>query len=204
MSDVAAAGVAEVIDRTGDRGQRDQIGAFRGARLEAVRKLFLDEAGRELARAPARMLHHRSQEWHVVLDAIDIESVERPGLSLDRGGAGRRMRHELGDHRIVEHRDLAAFEDAGVVANRDAVLLAFRGRAILHEASDRRQEVAERVFRIDAAFDGPAVELDVRLLEGKLFTGRDADHLLDEINARHELGDRVFDLQTRVHFQEEE
>ena len=80
----------------------------------------------------------------------------------------------------------------------------FGGRAVLHQTADGRQEVAERVFRVDAAFDRPAVELDIGLLEGQLFAGGDADHLLDEVDAGDQLGDRMLDLQSRVHLEEEE
>ncbi len=77
-------------------------------------------------------------------------------------------------------------------------------RAVLHQAADGRQEVAERILGIDAAFDGPAVDLHVRLLERQLLAGRGADHQLDEIDAGDQLGDRMLDLQAGVHLQEEE
>ena len=56
-------------------------------------------------------------EGQVVADAFDLERVERQAHLLDRLGAGRRPGAELGDHRVVEHADLAALEDAGVVAH---------------------------------------------------------------------------------------
>ena len=114
------------------------------------------------------------------------------------------VRDELGDHRIVEHRDLAALVDAGVVAHGDAVGGALGRRAVLHQTADGRQEVAERVLGIDAALDRPAVDLHVRLLEGQLLAGRRADHQLDEVDAGDQLGDRMLDLQARIHLQEEE
>lgn len=36
------------------------------------------------------------------------------------------------------------------------------------------------------------------------FAGGDAEHLLDEVDARDELGDRMLDLEARVHLQEVE
>ena len=60
------------------------------------------------------------------------------------------------------------------------------------------------VLGVDAAFDRPALELHVGLLELELLAGGDADHLLDEIDAGDELGDGVLDLQARVHLQEVE
>ena len=114
------------------------------------------------------------------------------------------VRDELGDHRIVVERNLAALGDAGVVAHGDAVMLALGGRAIAHQPADRRREIAIRILRVDAAFHRPAVKLDVALLERELLAGGDADHLLDQIDAGDELGHRMLDLQPRVHFQEVE
>ena len=101
--------------------------------------------------------------------------------------ARRRMRDELGDHRIVVERNLAAFVDAGVVAHGDAVDAALGRRAIARQPPGRGQEIAIRVLGIDAAFHRPAVELHVALLDRQLLAGGDADHLLDQIDA----GDRV-------------
>ena len=81
---------------------------------------------------------------------------------------------------------------------------AFGRRAIAHQAADRGQEVAVGVFGVDAAFDRPALELHVVLLDRELFAGGDADHLLDEVEAGDEFGHRMLDLQARVHFEEEE
>src|SRR5262249_30294028 len=63
------------------------------------------------------------------------------------------------------------------------------------------EKVAEWVLRVDASFHGPARELDVGLPESQLFAGGDADHLLDEVYAGDELGNRVLHLQPRVHLE---
>ena len=110
------------------------------------------------------------------------------------------MHDELGDHRVVEHRDLAAFIHAGV----DAHAVAFGRRLELDQAAGRRQEAAERVFGVDAAFHRPAVDADVGLGQRQLLAVGDADHLLDEVQPGDELGDRVLDLQAGVHLEEVE
>ena len=122
-----------------------------------------------------------------MLDPVDDEGVERVRLQVDGRLARGRMRHQLGDHRIVEHGDLGALEHAGVVADGAAERGALLGRPVAAEAADRGQEVAVGVLGIDAALDRPAVELHVRLLERELLAGGDADHLLDEVDA----GDRA-------------
>ena len=117
----ALALVEHVVDGRRDRGHAQRDLALRRRRLEAVRELLGDEAGRQLARLPARMLHQGRQERDVVADAVDGEGVERRACASIACSAGRRMGHELGDHRVVIDRDLAALVDAGVVAHGHAV-----------------------------------------------------------------------------------
>ncbi len=164
-------------------------------------------------------------------DAGDLVAVEGIDLRVDRLRAGLAMRHELGHHRIVEHRDLAAFADAVVDTDghrarqpipvrfersrepfcRVRLRLArtrherggFRPR-VANEPTGRRQEAAIRVFGIDAGLDRPAVETHIILRKTELFAIGDADHLLDEIEAGHHLGHRMLDLQPRVHLEEVE
>src|SRR5262249_3207129 len=77
-------------------------------------------------------------------------------------------------------------------------------RAIAHEPADRRQEAAQRILGVDAAFDRPAVALDVLLREAELLARGYADHPFDEIEAGGHLGHRMLDLQPRVHLEEVE
>jgi hypothetical protein len=57
-----------------------------------------------------------------VADALDLERVQRQAHFLDRIGAGRAPGAQLGDHRVVEHADLAALVDAGIVAHDAAAV----------------------------------------------------------------------------------
>ena len=75
-------------------------------------------------------------------------------------------------------------------------------RAVARQPADGGEEVAVGVLGIDARLHGPAGELHVRLLQGELLAGRNPDHLLDEVEPGDELGDRMLDLQPRVHLQE--
>ncbi len=139
--------------------------------------------------------------WRMPSMAKSSSAAPCASMAAARVGA---VRDELGDHRIVIDRNLAALEHAGVVAHGDAVGLRLRRRAIAREASDGRQEIAERIFGIDARFHRPAGQFHVALLQRKLLACRDADHLLDEIDAGDEFGDRMLDLQPRVHLQKVE
>src|SRR5690606_18104833 len=62
----------------------------------------------------------------------------------------------------------------------------------------------ERVFGVDAAFDGVTAKLHVALAQRELLAGGDEDLLHDQVDARDHFGHGVLDLDTRVHFDEEE
>ena len=66
------------------------------------------------------------------------------------------------------------------------------------------QEAAQRILRVDAAFDRPALALDLVLRERERLARGDADHLLDQVQPGDALGDRVLDLQPGVHLEEVE
>ena len=152
-------------------------------------------------------------------DPLNFEAIKCHAHRFDRAQTVRRPCAKLGDHRIVEHRDLAALEHARVVAHgglarrRIALPLArlvqraclhLGGWAIARQSPNRRQEVAIGVFGVKAAFHRPARQLDVVLREGQLFTGGHADHLFDQIDAGDQFGDGMFHLKPGVHLEEVE
>src|SRR6478672_940035 len=156
--DPSLAFAEHVIDRRTDRREPSRDLAFRSARRKSLWKLLGDKAGRQVALAPARMVHQGRQERDVVADAVYVERIERMRLRLYRRGTRGRMGHELGDHRIVIDRDFAALLHAAIVANGHAVYARFRGRAIFHEPPDRWQEIAERILGIDSRLHRPSGE----------------------------------------------
>ena len=162
VADLARARLPRRLDHRGDGGEvGDQLRVGRSA-LEAFRIFLGDEVGRDVAAAEARVLHQRGEEIDVVADAVDLERVERRDLRVDRRFAGRRPGDQLGDHRVVEHRHLAAFEHAVVDADAHAVLARLGRRAVADEAAGRGQEAAIRVLGIDAVLDRPAVRASRR------------------------------------------
>ncbi len=113
-------------------------------------------------------------------------------------GSVRPVHAELGEQRVVERGDGVAFGVAGI--NADA-----RPRR-LDPAADRARARQEslRVLGVDPQLDGvPAGHYGIGV-EGGGQVGRRQELLLDQVDAGHELGDRVLHLQSRVHLEEVE
>ena len=127
----------------------------------------------------------------------DQRAIERVGEPVERGLARRRMRDELGDHRVVERRHFAAGFDAAIDADI--------GRQLQrHDRAGRRQKAVLGILGIDARFDGVTVEANLVLRQRQLFAGGDAELPLDQIEAGDRLGHRMLDLQPGIHFDEPE
>ena len=112
-----------------------------------------------------------------------MEVLQRPAHAVDRLQPGLRPGRQLGDHRVVEHRDLVALAHPGVVAHDIAapiaVGLALDRGLIADQPADRRQEAPQGVLGIDPALDRPALDGQVGLIKAERLAGGDADHLLD-------------------------
>src|SRR5215831_606053 len=148
------------------------------------------------------MRHQRRKKRNIVADAIDNEAVERIALRCNRRIACRRMRDQFGDHRVVIDRDFSALVNTGVVTHGHTARTSFLRRPIASEPTGRRKKITVRILRIDPAFDGPAVELDIALRDRKLLPRCDPDHLFDQVDAGHQLGYRMLHLQPRIHLEE--
>ena len=124
---------------------------------------------------------------------LDRRLGERVAQAEQRLVAGRAMRDQLRDHRVVGDPDLVALLDSGVDADA-------RRKAEALDAARLRQE-ALRILRVEPRLDG--VPLEARL-EVERLAGCDAQLLADDVDARHELGHRVLDLDAAVQLEEVE
>ena len=116
------------------------------------------------------------------------------------------MHDQLGDHGVVVHGNLAAVLHAGIHTHaqqirRVALEHGLRGRCEAHQATGGREEFTERVFRVDAAFNRPAIALHLRLGQRQLLASSHADHQLHQVQAGDGFGHWVLDLQAGVHLQ---
>ena len=110
----------------------------------------------------------------------------------------RSVRDDLGEHRVEPAGDLVAARHAGVDADprpgRPAQLL---------DPPGRRQEPALRILGVQADLDRMARCRYVGLREPERLPGGDPQLVLDEVAPGHQLGDRMLDLEARVHLEED-
>ena len=160
------------------------------------REIAVDEAGSNL---PCRnsLARQSGEEAGIAARPDDDGAIERRRQPVERLVARRRVRDQLGDHRIVERRDLGACLDAGIDADV--------GRQFQrHDPAGRGQKAALGILGIKPRLDGVAVDADLRLLERQFFAGGDAELPFDQIEAGDRFGHRMLDLQARVHLHEPE
>ncbi len=110
------------------------------------------------------------------------------------------MDDQLGDHRIVERRDAVVGLDAGVDPDAGQALLALEFQDA--DTPGRRQKAVLRILGVEARLDRRALAADLALLERQRLAGGDAELPFDQIEAGDRLGDRMLDLQARVHLEE--
>ena len=105
------------------------------------------------------MRHQGREEGNIVRNAPNVIRVKRTAHAPDRFVAGPPAGDQLGDHRVVIHADLVALVYAGIDANVRGL---FRW-PVTRQPPDRRHEIAEWIFGINAGFDGPAFQLHILL-----------------------------------------
>jgi len=152
----------------------------------------------ELARDKCRIVQDALVERDRGLDAFDDEAFERALHPSDGFGAIFAMRDQLRDQRVVIGRNYAVGVRGGVDTDARAAGNTEGGDA------PRGRDEGFGVFRVDAAFDGVAAEFDGRQNGLQFLAGCDSNLRFHEINAGDHFGDRMFDLDARVHFDEVE
>jgi hypothetical protein len=140
----------------------------------------------------------------LVVDPAIRHGVEGLAQQGQRGGTVGGMGDQLGDHRVIPGGDLVTLADPRIHPHGAALESGGRGKGEVGEPAGRRQEAALGILGIEPGLDGMAVDPQVALGEGQGFAGRDAQLQFDEIKAGDRLGNRMFDLQARVHLHEPE
>ncbi len=178
-------------------GRERRLGGIGGR--EGVGELALDQPCAGLAGDERRVLQDHAVQRDQRRHALDHELVERAQHAQACALAVAVPDAQLGDQRVVQADDLVALLDARLDAHARA-----RRRAEAGHAARRRPEARAGVLGVDAALEGVAAQLHVALRERQLRAGGDLDLGAHQVEARDELGDRVLDLDARVHLEEEE
>ena len=209
--------------RHGDCAHRPRVAAARGrrARLRRARRAARRRRAAALAggnsRSPARArsARCRGRRWRTTasrpaaprnstLLATPTIRYARQRRRCMRASAPARsvaVDDQLGDHRVVVRRDRVALLDAGVDAHVTRSPAAARGgRSVRSTAGSRGPDPRRRCAPRSR---GPSIA-ELALRQRQRLAGRDAQLPLDQVEPGDHLGDRMLDLQARVHLHEVE
>src|SRR6266542_4112718 len=189
--------IALVTRVANDRRRGQRVGALVGGGV--FRHQLLEAARDEVSvgpRALDRVVRgERAQEPQVRADAEQLGLRERLAELRERHLAMRSVGDELRDERVVVPRDLGAFFVARVNADRIRP-------AYVRDTSGGWEEATLDVLRVQACLD--RVTAGRRLAERDALARGDPQLLLHQVHVPDELGDRMLDLQARVHLEEVE
>ena len=144
-----------------DRGGQVHHGRGRGRRVEQVR-VVVEEVGARLTREEVGIAQQGGEEVAVGRDAVHLGGVERRGQPCGRLRPGVAAGDDLGEHRVVERRDLTGC--------RDAVLEPQPGPGwvrVAVQGAGRGQVVPRRVLGVEPHLDGVPAGHDVRLFDAE-------------------------------------
>lgn len=190
-----------LVDRlVGEVGQQPRAAVGGVPRGEQVRPL-LDERRRDAPGAEVRVVEHGLQERDVRGHAADPELGDGAARAADGGLEVAPAAGELHQQRVEVGADLGAGE-GGAAVEPDA---GAARRAVGGDHPGVRAEAVGRVFGGDAALQRGAAQVDLVLRQAQVvegLTGGDPQLRLHEVDVGDLFGDRVLDLDARVHLDE--
>ena len=160
----------------------------------------VDEPGVEASGPELRIRDESREEGKVGDDPCDREAAEGAGQAIERHGAILAMGDHLRDYRVVVRGDGVAFPHAAVDAN----LPRLRRHRHVREGAGRGQESTLGILGVDPRLHRVPRDRQLGLCGRKGLAGRDPELPLHEVGTGDHLGDRVLDLETRVHLHEPE
>src|SRR5450759_1201605 len=168
--------------------------------VPATEDVPLDEVSIDLAALEVLVLDDLLVERDRGRDAHDDELVEGPPSPVDGLIARLAPDDQLRDERVVRGRHVVPGIQVAVDAHAEPA-----GRIEDLDLAGMRTEVGRRVLGVDPELDRVTADLEARLVRvPHRPTCGDPDLLLDDVDSRDGLGDRVLDLHPRVHLHEVE
>ena len=195
-------GVPKIVARHRLQASRsgNQPGCVDLVRVDArrQRRIGFEQSRADVARSHGRRAEDLPEEACIGAHAFDFGGFERVLQPFDRRRAIGCPDDQLRNHRVVVDRDFVTLLHARI----DAHVLRGGGKAQARQASRRRQEAALRIFGVQPRLDRMAAARDCRLLERQPFARGDTQLPFDEVEPGDHFGDRMLDLQARVHLEE--
>src|SRR5882672_5177572 len=142
------------------------------------------------------MIEYLLVQGNVGLDAFDDHLRQCIAHACDGRIPRVAVGDDLADHGVVERRHVVAGVDVAVDPNAGTA-----GRMPETDGPGRRHE-GLGVLGVDAAFHRMAANLDVVLAVRQWLARGDEQLRFDDVDAGHELGHGMLDLNARVHFDE--
>src|SRR5579863_2388367 len=143
--------------------------------------------------AKGRVIEYLLVQGNIGFDSFDHHLSQGVAHACDGGVARVAVGDDLADHGVVERRYVVAGVDVAVDPDPRPA-----GR-VPQAYGSRRGNEGLGVLGVDPAFHRMAANLDVALAEPQWLAGRDEQLGLDDVDAGHEFGHRVFDLYPGVH-----
>mmetsp|Transcript_32641 Transcript_32641/g.60692 ORF Transcript_32641/g.60692 Transcript_32641/m.60692 type:complete len:221 (+) Transcript_32641:970-1632(+) len=165
--------------------------------MEAIRVVVRNEIRSHLPTNHLGVVTKGAEEGEVMAKTADPVGVQSCAHFRKGFISVLAVSAEFGNHWVVEHGNLRTLSDARIHAHVFSDRLLIGG-----EKTRRRQKLTVGVLSIHARLNRPSVDADVILGKGKLLPCCNLDHLLDDVDLRNHLGDRVLNLKACVHLQE--
>ena len=134
------------------------------------------------------------QEGEVRRQSVDLGLLERLGKPIERLRARLTVRDQLRDHRVVRRADGVTLFDSRVYSDAP-------GQAQSLDSAALREE-GRGILRVEPHLDRMSAQLGA--IDVQRLALRDSNLLVDEVDARHELGHRVLHLDPAVQLEEVE
>ena len=176
-------------------GRFGQFLRFRCGGMDQRFKVAPDQAGIDIACLEIIMFQQLTQEPGIGAHRPNLGLVDPGQQGLNGFGTGCAVDNQLGNHRIVEGRNLAPFLNPSVdpqVVSKTQML----------QRAGCRQEAPGRVFGIEPGFHRPAIDGQFVLFERQRLASGNPQLPFNQIDPGDLFGHGVFHLQTGVHFHE--
>src|SRR5258708_7624018 len=168
----------------------------RRAGFDLPRLIAAQKVGREFPAIEIGIVENLQMQRDVGLDAVDYILAQCRFGTGDHFGASLGMDYQLGDQRVVVHRNAIAVVERGLDARHESP-----GRMMIADRSGRRN-VALGILSVDAELHRGALERHLPLFQRERLTHRHRDTLFHQVNSGDHLGHAVFDLDPGIHLDE--